>query len=101
MIIYQSKKSLDGPGVVTIIYSHCPYAAVYPGASLMALKVVFPELLLPPLIFIVMLLLSSRYHSRVSPAEVQREIDLHYVVMPSPNVEMLYQAVKYHTCPPL
>jgi len=75
------------------------YATVYPGTSLMALKVVLPELL-PPLIFIVILLLSNRYHSRVSPVARLRNIDLHCVVMPSPNVEMLYQAVKYHTSPP-
>jgi len=56
------------------------YAAVYPGASLMALNVVLPELLLPPLMVIVILLLKPRYHSSVLPAARLRKIDLHCVV---------------------
>jgi len=50
------------------IYCNSPdYAAVYPGASLMALNVVLPELLLPPPMVIVILPLIPRYHSRVLP----------------------------------
>jgi len=52
-----------------------PYAAVYPGAILMALNVVFPELLTPPPMVIVILPPSSRYHSRVSPVARLRKID--------------------------
>jgi len=86
----------------TIIYCIDPdYAAVYPGASLMVLKVELPELLAPPLIIIVILLPDPRYHSRVSPEARWRKIDLHCVVIPSPAAAMLYQAVKYHTSSPL
>jgi len=63
----------------------------------MALNVVLQELWLPPLMVILILLLSSRYHSRVLPVARLRKIDLHCVVMPSPAEAMLYQAVKYHT----
>jgi len=41
----------------------------------MVLKVVLPELLEPPLIIIVILLPSSRYHSRLSPEARLRKID--------------------------
>jgi len=81
------------------IYCNSPdYAVVYPGAFLMALNVVLPEL---PLMVIVILPLIPRYHSRVSPEARLRKIDAHYVVMPSSADAMLYQAVKYHTSPPL
>jgi len=63
----------------------------------MALKVVLPEFLLPPLMVIVILPPNPRYHSRVSPAARLRKIDLHCMVMPSPTAAMLYQVVKYHT----
>jgi len=78
-----------------------PYAAVYPGASLMALKVVLPELFLPPQMVIVILTPNTRCHSRVLPAARLRKIDSHCVVTPSVAAAMLYQAVKYHTSVPL
>jgi len=85
-----------------IIYCLSPdYAMVYPGESLIALKVVLPELLPPPWTVIVILLLSNRHHSWVSPVARLRKIDSHCVVIPSTTVEMLYQVVKYHTSPPL
>jgi len=65
-------------GLERINIAMAPYAALYPGASLMALKVVLPELLLPPLMVIVILPPNPRYHSRVSPAARLRKIDLHF-----------------------
>jgi len=83
-----------------IIYCLSPdYSAVYPGASLMALKLVLPELLAPPPMFIIILLPNPRYHSRVSPVARLRKIDSHYVVIPSPAVAMLYQVIS--TTPPI
>jgi len=74
---------------------------VYPGAILMVLNIVLPELLLLLPIVIVILLLIPRYHSRVFPATRLRNIDSHCVVMPSPADAMSYQVVKYHTSQPL
>jgi len=80
-----------------IIYCNSPYATVYPGASLMALKVVFPELLELPLMVIVILLPNPRYHSRVSPAARLRKINLHCVVIPSPAAIIMSKPLPYET----
>jgi len=47
---------------------------VYPGAILMELNVVLPELLEPPPMVIVILLPNPRYHSRVLPSARLRNI---------------------------
>jgi len=96
------KENLSTSWATAILICGGPdYAGVYPGAILIALNVVLPELWFAPPIVILILLLSSRYYSRVLPVARLRKIDSHCVVMPSPAVEMLYQAVKYHTSAPL
>jgi len=92
---------LRGLAKLNTHYNSPDYAAVYPEVILMVLNVVLPELWFPPPMVILILPLSSRYYSRVLPVARLRKIDLHCVVMPSPAVEMLYQAVKYHTSAPL
>jgi len=69
--------------IYNIAIKEIPYATVYSGASLIVLKVVLPELLLPPPMVIVQ-----------QPLNWLRKIDSHCVVIPSPGTETLYQAVK-------
>jgi len=99
--VFSFSTLLRGLAKLNTHYNSPDYAAVYPGAILMALNVVLPELWFAPPMVILILLLSSRYHSRVSPVARLRKIDSHCVVMLSPGEAMLYQAIKYHTSAPL